>query len=185
MEISWLLRKGCASFLLLILLFQITSGSEIKEKSESFITNTFNGDAALEFRKLAIPTQLKSVIQKQVKQKFFRDDVYFWIVKNNNKIIGYALLDNVMGKALPITFLVVLDTSLSIRAVSIIKYRETIGGEIANKNWTAQFVNKNATSGFLLGRDIDGISGATMSVVSVSKGVEKLVLLLSKIKDSL
>ena len=92
---------------------------------------------------------------------------------------GYAILDNVLGKVKPITYLVLFNKDLSIASVNIIKYREQYGGAIENKEWLDQFKLKNMTSELELNTDIDGISGATISVKSVIKGVKKLLFLIN------
>jgi Na+-translocating ferredoxin:NAD+ oxidoreductase RnfG subunit len=67
----------------------------------------------------------------------------------------------------------------------VIKYREAYGGEVGNKNWLAQFIHFSDTSDFKLGKNIDGISGATISVNSLSKGIQKIATLFPLIKDKL
>ena len=64
----------------------------------------------------------------------------------------------------------------------IIKYREPYGGEISGKNWLKQFEKKSSNSKFRVGYEIDGISGATMSVHSISKGIKKLAILFPHIR---
>jgi Na+-translocating ferredoxin:NAD+ oxidoreductase RnfG subunit len=91
----------------------------------------------------------------------------------------------VLGKSLPITFLVIFDTDCKIINSSVIQYREPYGGAVKNKNWNAQFKNKDSSSSYEVGKEINGISGATISVHSVSKGIHKLALLLPEIKDRL
>ena len=75
------------------------------------------------------------------------------------------------------TFMVIFNKQGSIIQTDIVKYRETIGGEIQNKSWIDQFISLNNKSNFSPGGDIDGISGATISVNAVRKGVQKLTLL--------
>jgi Na+-translocating ferredoxin:NAD+ oxidoreductase RnfG subunit len=94
-------------------------------------------------------------------------------------------MDNVLGKSMPITFLVILNNEGSILATEVIKYREAYGGEVGNKNWLAQFTHFSDTSDFKLGKNIDGISGATISVNSLSKGIQKIATLFPLIKDKL
>ena len=61
---------------------------------------------------------------------------------------------------------------------SIIKYREGYGGEISGKNWLAQFIGMQQDSLYKHGKEISGITGATLSVKSFTKGISKLSLLL-------
>ena len=68
---------------------------------------------------------------------------------------------------------------------TIIKYRESFGGEIKHTGWLAQFNNRNNQSSYKVGKDIDGITGATISVNSISKGIHKITILYPLIKDQL
>ena len=66
---------------------------------------------------------------------------------------------------------------------NVIKYREAYGSEVANKVWLQQFFNLNNNSNYKIGKDIDGISGATISVKSMSKGIQKIAILYPLIKN--
>ena len=68
---------------------------------------------------------------------------------------------------------------------TIIKYREAYGGGIQNRGWLAQFNNRNNQSSYKVGKNIDGITGATISVNSISKGIHKITILFPLIKDQL
>ena len=86
---------------------------------------------------------------------------------------------------MPITFLVVFTTDGEIRYTQIVKYREPYGGEISSLSWTSQFMGMSNESEFKMGKTIDGISGATISTHSVTKGIHKLSLLFPYIKNQL
>ncbi len=175
---------------LLLLIFIINSfntlyGSAIKDRTEESIRAAIGGDVELELRKYTIPKEIKVQIQNTSKQAFFRNEVYIWKIIKDHSTVGYAILDNVIGKTLPITFLVIFDLDNNIIASEIIKYREPIGGAIQNKKWNDQFIGKNYNSLFSVGQDVDGITGATISVNSVSKGINKLARLINQIGDDL
>ena len=156
--------------------FAITS--EIKEASEKAIQNFYNDSIEIVSKKFEIQKNVKKEIQNKARQKFFRDQIYYWIIKKANKNIGYALLDNSLGKSMPITYLVIFDSNQRIMHSSIIKYREGYGGEIKSKKWLAQFTGMKPDSLYKFPKDLAGISGATISVRSVTKGFSKLSLLL-------
>jgi Na+-translocating ferredoxin:NAD+ oxidoreductase RnfG subunit len=48
---------------------------------------------------------------------------------------------------------------------------------VREKNWLSQFIGKDENSGYKVGKDINSISGATISTHSVSKAVERIMLL--------
>ncbi|MBA7544485.1 hypothetical protein ES705_36841 [subsurface metagenome] len=92
-------------------------------------------------------------------------------------IEGLAILDNVYGKSQPITFLVILSADGTIKKTAIIRYREPYGGAVASQRWLNQFTGLSSSDKFSVNQEIDAISGATISVGSVTVGIYKLTLL--------
>ena len=159
--------------------------NDIRNSTEEKISSIFPGDIDFEMSKVDIPNDIKSQIEVEVKQSFFADELYIWKITQDSDIKGYAVLDNVYGKSLPITFLVIFDKEFNILNTSIIKYREPYGGGVSSESWNNQFVGRDSDSSYKVGKDINGISGATISVKSVSTGIRKLALLMPKISDQL
>jgi Na+-translocating ferredoxin:NAD+ oxidoreductase RnfG subunit len=79
----------------------------------------------------------------------------------------------VIGKDQPITFLVAIDPDDQLRDVDVLVYREPYGGEVAYEAWRRQFRGKTAEAPLQVGQDIRSISGATISVNSVTSGVRQ------------
>ena len=164
--------------LIIILSFlHLLIASEIKERTTQVINDYYNQDIEIQESKFKIPKEVKKQIQNQIKQKFYRDQIYYWTIKIDDKI-HYALMDNTIGKTMPITFLVMFNENKEVIHSSIIKYREGYGGEISGKNWLAQFIGMQQDSLYKHGKEISGITGATLSVKSFTKGISKLSLLL-------
>ena len=90
-------------------------------------------------------------------------------VKNGNPM-GYMLIDNIIGKSFPITFMTVLNLDGTVRDVEIMVYREPQGWEVRNKSFRSQFYGKDSSTD---SRDIMSISGATLSATSITRGVYK------------
>jgi len=130
--------------------------------------------------KFSIPSKAKKEIQNILKQKFFRDKIYYWSIKHSDGV-DFALMDNVIGKSMPITFLVVFNSTGEVKYSSLIKYREAYGGEVKSKTWLNQFNGMKQDSLYKFPGNIAGISGATISVNSMTRGIGKLSLLLPHI----
>lgn len=162
---------------------QSIMSQDIKEETESFLNKTFGEKVTYNFSKYHLPANVKSEIEKKVRQRFFGDFVYLYDIKVNETKKFYALMDNVYGKSMPITFIVIFDSTSNIISSGIIKYREQYGGGVSDENWNRQFQNKSSQSGYEVGKDIQSISGATISVNSVTKGIQKLSLLMKTIID--
>jgi len=88
---------------------------------------------------------------------------------------GWFIADQVVGKHDFIPFVVALDDRGTVTDVEILEYREAYGGEIANSKWRAQFSGKNLQSPLKLTKDIQNISGATLSSKHITDGVRRLI----------
>ena len=94
----------------------------------------------------------------------------FYLGIKNGKPVGYMLIDNIIGKSFPITFMTVLNLDGTVRDVEIMVYREPQGWEVRNKSFRSQFYGKDSSTD---SRDIMSISGATLSATSITRGVYK------------
>lgn len=173
--------RVCKYISLAILVSVFVFPQDIKETTEELIKEQFGSDAIYKFEKYKLTKSLKSSIEKKAKQRFFDDEIYLYRIYDKNDLKGYAVLDNVYGKSLPITFLVMFNVSGDVLSSHIVKYREPYGGAVKSERWNDQFVGLNAASEFKVGDNIDSISGATISVNSVTKGIMKTALLIEEI----
>lgn len=94
-------------------------------------------------------------------------------ISRGDSLLGFATVGNVLGKDQPITFLVAIDAADRLKDVDILVYREPQGGEVAYEAWRRQFRGKRAGDTLRVGREIRGISGATISVHAVTAGVKQ------------
>ena len=170
---------------ILIILTSVLWAGEIKIACEEHLFNLYPENTDIRMHILKLDKQMKKEVENQVKQKFYRDKLYYWTITKKDSTMAYAFLDNVIGKSMPITFLVLLNINGDIINTNVIKYREAYGGEVSNKRWLQQFINRNNNSSYTIGKDIDGISGATISVKSMTKGLQKITALYPLIKNQL
>ena len=167
-----------------ILSFSYIFSSEIISNTYATISDKFPENLSIEHSIYHLHKEDIRNIQNKVRQKFFRKELNVWRVTSKDTTSYYAILDNVKGKSLPITFLAIYDNEGNVFDTEIIKYRESYGGEVKNKSWLNQFLNYNDSSNYNVGNAIAGISGATISVKSVTKGINKLSILIHQlIKD--
>ena len=92
-------------------------------------------------------------------------------VTRGDSLLGFAVVRDFQGKEQPITVLVATDPTDRLKDVDVLVYREPYGGEVAYDSWRRQFRGRSAADSLAVGRDIRGISGATISVNSVTLGV--------------
>jgi hypothetical protein len=87
-----------------------------------------------------------------------------------------------VGKELPITIGVSVDAG-EIRNVRILEFRESRGWEVRYPFFTEQFLNARLRADGRLDRDIDSISGATLSVGAVTRIARIALILHDKINQ--
>jgi hypothetical protein len=91
-------------------------------------------------------------------------------VRSGGQLKGYAYLTHGMGRYEAFDFVVLYSTDLQIQKVDILVYRSDHGYEIMNKRWLAQFNGKTGCN-LVYGKDIDAISGATLSGTSLTETI--------------
>ncbi|MFT4862371.1 MAG: NosR/NirI family nitrous oxide reductase transcriptional regulator [Pseudohongiellaceae bacterium] len=80
-----------------------------------------------------------------------------------------------VGYSAPINVLVGMRLDGSITSIQVLFYRESYksirGDFLATERFPYQFDNKNIAEGFRVGRDVDGVSRATLSSWAVARGI--------------
>lgn len=109
--------------------------------------------------------------------------VILYVAHEQNSIIGYAFEDTVKGKWGPIHYLVGFNTQGIIVQVIILDYQEIRGRPIAKKRFLRQYQGKGIADPLELQKDVDGISGATISSRSLTDGIRKLVHIFKEIGE--
>jgi hypothetical protein len=120
------------------------------------------------------PEQLKKVEEITLQEIDPSNRINFYVGRKGDSILGYAYLDHQIGKSFPITFMTVLNIDGTVRDVEILVYREPRGWEVRFPSFMDQFTGKNAESDF---REINTITGATLSVNALRKGVARAAAL--------
>lgn len=141
-----------------------------------------------EAQKLAFPTATQFVeahvvfrssdvaaIERISGQKVRTRGQQVWRAHAEARLVGFFVVDYVIGKHLVIDYAVALEPDGRIRRVEILEYRESYGGEITNRDWLAQFVGKTSRDPLGIDKDIRNISGATLSSRHVTEGVKRIL----------
>ncbi len=85
----------------------------------------------------------------------------------------YDIAPEIKGYAGPIKLLVVISTDGIIKDVHVLKHSETPSYVFTMDEFMAQFKGKNIAGSFHLGKDIDGITRATMTSEAVARSLDK------------
>ncbi len=120
--------------------------------------------------------QSKAIEAKSgVRQRWKRQAV--WRAEKAGELIGWFIVDEVVGKHEFITYAAGLTPEGKVRGVEILMYRETYGYQIRNPEWRHVFEGKTLADPFKLDQDVPNIAGATLSCSNVTNGVKRLLAL--------
>ena len=90
---------------------------------------------------------------------------------------GWFIVDEVVGKHEMITYALGINPDGSIKQIEILEYRESYGFEVAQASWRQQFVGKTNQAVLKLNKDIQNVSGATLSAKHLTDGVKRLMVM--------
>ncbi|WP_298294080.1 FMN-binding protein [Thiomonas sp.] len=132
-------------------------------------------------RFVAAPVQLtaaqKAQIEEQsgLKQRWDKQDV--WRAEKAGKLLGWVVVDDVVGKHEFIHYAAGLLPEGRVRGVEVLIFRETYGDQIRQPEWRRTLAGKTLADPFKLDQDVPNISGATLSCRNVMNGVKRLLVL--------
>jgi len=96
-------------------------------------------------------------------------------VKKGSHVIGYLAEGSSQGYGGPLNVAVLCDSAGNVKDIEVIKNNETYSYfiKIKSKGFFEQFKGKPTNQGFQLLKDIDGVSGATVSSQAFSEAIRK------------
>ena len=129
---------------------------------------------------LSVPTDKKMMIEERIGWKFPETAFEVYIGETGTQVDGYALVQNTIGKHKPMTYMVGVDAHGRVSNVELLVFREARGSEVRTKRFNAQYEGKTVLDPVRINKDIINISGATMSVRSMSAGIKRVLVLIDE-----
>lgn len=152
------------------------------QANEYFTTETaqkalFPQATAFTAQPLALDGAAREEIERisDVRQRWKEQPV--WLARENGQFLGWYLEDRVIGKHEFIRYALAISPEGKVIGVEIMEYLETYGDQVREASWRGQFMGRDEHSGFKLGRDIQNISGATLSCRNITNGIKRLLVL--------
>lgn len=134
----------------------------------------FPESAASERRILALGDADLVALEKALGRRVDgRSYTYLTARAADQRLLGFVFELEVIGESLPITFAVGVSADGVLQDVQVMVYREPRGEEIQDRRFRRQFVGKRMKDPLTLGKDIDAISGATISSRSATFAARK------------
>lgn len=155
-----------AVFLLLFLSSALPKN--IQKKVDKVIKNTYQVENFVLEAKI-----FDSEIVKTLPSEFTSDN--FFEIKDADSLLGYAYVSKAPSKTDEFDYLILLNRNLIVEKAKVLIYREDYGGEIGSKRWLKQFIGKSPKDELMYQQNIVAISGATISVRSMTTAVNDLL----------
>jgi len=123
-----------------------------------------------------------------IKGKFFQIDTdnvskykYVYIGRVNSCRAGGCSISNNSGddaNSEYFDYFILFDENKIVKLVKIFNYQATHGQEVTSRGWLKQFIGHDNSEELQVDKNIDSISGATISVYAITQDVEEKTILL-------
>jgi hypothetical protein len=158
------MTRGKLLFVLLLTLSlpALVFPASVYETQAEFLSRAFS-ESPPEPNILWLSGERKSAVRQLLGHDYSALRLRYWCQAGRSAWI----LDEI-GKELPITVGIIIENDY-IKNLRVMTYRENRGGEVATPAFTDQFISAELEDNHKLDVTIDGISGATLSVQSLTR----------------
>ncbi|NVJ60695.1 MAG: FMN-binding protein [Gammaproteobacteria bacterium] len=153
--------KALAALFLLMLSFPSFSNEEVYLSPDKFIDKTFSEEPEQHYFWLTKPH--KSKVSSILGRKPNQIRIKYW-----GKGVRTAWILDEIGKEQPITVGITVEED-KIKGLHVLIYRESRGYEVKQSFFTEQYIGATLDKKLDLTQNIDGITGATLSVRALNK----------------
>jgi hypothetical protein len=159
---------------------QEMSHAEIFLTEDEALKLTFPKSQRIRKDLIRLTSEKKAQIEDRIGWKFPEEFFEVYIGETGPQIDGYALVQNTIGKHKPMTYMVGIDKTGHVLNVELLVFREARGSEVRTKRFNVQYEGKTVSDPVRLNKDIINISGATMSVRSMTAGIKRGLVLVDE-----
>ena len=157
-----------------------TNHAEVFMTEEEAVKIMFPKSERIRKTVIRLSQEKKDAIEQRIGWKFPEESFDVHIGETGDKIDGYAMVHNTIGKHKHMTYMVGVDTRGACTDVELLVFREAKGSEVRKKRFNAQYEGKTVSDPIRINKDIINITGATMSVRSISAGVKRVLVLVDE-----
>ncbi|TAJ07528.1 MAG: FMN-binding protein [Nitrospirae bacterium] len=158
---------------------EMSHHEEFLEEEEALKT-MFPNSERIRKEVLRLSPDQKRTVEAIIGWKFPEESFEVYIAETGAITDGYAMVQNTIGKHKPMTYMVGVDNKGRVINVELLVFRESRGSEVGTKRFNYQYEGKTVLDPIRINKDIINISGATMSVRSMSAGVKRVVVLVDE-----
>jgi hypothetical protein len=145
------------------------------------LASFFPSSERVTYRTFTVDSTMRARLTQRLGYAPARDRYAIFMATTGGKIDGYAVIDDEKGLHQPITFATRLSPRGVVERVEIMVYREPRGDEVRDPRFCRQFVGKTSRDALRINDDLDAVSGATVSSVSLAVGVRRAIVLVEEL----
>ncbi len=105
-----------------------------------------------------------------------------FLLRWQEQILGYLFSTRAMGRYEYFDYSILFSADVTVMGLTVTAYRSSHGAAICQKKWLDQFKGYRGEE-LILGKQIDGIAGATISANSLLTDIRRAHQLIGHIKD--
>lgn len=166
------LLVACSMLILLLTVLSSQGRAETYKTNDDFLSENFAGNVPA-VKVVWIRDQLKEQVNTILAHPYAKLRVKYWMTENKS-----AWILEEIGKERLITTGIIIENG-KIQKVEILAFHESRGWEVKYPFFLKQFIQAGLKTDHRLDKNIDGITGATLSVRAVTK-LSRMALLLDK-----
>lgn len=168
---------GWRALLLGVFLLPGLLGARVYPSEREALATAFPRADEIVSRSVPLDDALRARVAARAGRSVRDRAAFVYEARAGGSVLGHALPIQERGKSLPFRFLVVIRPDGSVDQVLLLSFREPRGWEIERGAFRKQFRGKTLDDPIRRGRDIRNITGATISVDAVTRGVRRALAL--------
>ena len=166
---------SCVLAIAFLMFMHPAKAKGVYQTEEDFLLEVFSGKVP-DQKRLILKSKLREPIEKILRHPYTGMRIKYW--QNNNQT---AWILEEIGKVEPITFGIEIKDN-QIQDIKVLEFREIRGWEVRYPAFRKQFEGASL-DGMKLNREVDGISGATLSVWAMTSIAELSLFLDQYVKN--
>jgi len=170
-------RRACAAALLLAGLVLVVAPlveAKVFYSQKQALALAFPDADRIEEETFVLSEPEVGRIQSLARSRVDRRLVSIHTAWHGRELLGYAHIDVHTVRTKPEGFMVVLGPDGRVRSVRVLAFYEPLE-YLPAERWYGRFAGKTRTDPLRLGRDVDAVSGATLSARAATEGVRRML----------
>ncbi|MCP4311818.1 MAG: FMN-binding protein [Bacteroidetes bacterium] len=172
------MRKIYLSVVLLFLLTSVVGAafpSELDKKVKKRVAKLFSPGPVF--------TEIPVAGAVTGSEALYKEGDQLWAINSSGGVLGYVISTRAKGRYDYFDYSVIFTKDLSVMSVMVTTYRSSHGAGICSKGWLNQFSGYRGEE-MRLGKEVDSISGATISATSIVEDIRRCYLVMDKLRSS-